>query len=225
MRVLVKNLHKAYSEAGNELIVINELNVEFKESSRNAIAGISGIGKSTLLHLLGGLDRPSAGSICYEDQDIFSLSDETLAGLRGRSVGFIFQFHHLLPEFNALENAAMPLLIAGVSQEESESRAKEILEEVGLGQRLAHRPGQLSGGEQQRVAIARALIIRPRLLLADEPTGNLDYKTAAEIQNLIKDVSQRYGTTLIIVTHNKELASSMDHVFEMMPGGNLTPLK
>jgi lipoprotein-releasing system ATP-binding protein len=221
MRVRLEKLKKSYKDARNELTVIEALDFEFGDASRNAIVGKSGIGKSTLLHVLGGLDNPNSGSVFYDDVNITTLSDEKLAKLRGSSVGFVFQFHHLLPEFSALENVAMPLLISGIKDSEAQQRAFDLLKEVGLEERTDHRPGQLSGGEQQRVAIARSLVVQPKLLLADEPTGNLDHQTAAEIQALIKSISMRFNTTLIIVTHNLELARSMDNVYEMSPGGAL----
>lgn len=225
MKVRLENLHKSYKDARNELKVIESLTIEFKEGSSNAIVGRSGIGKSTLLHVLGGLDSPNSGTVYYDDVNIFTLNDEKLAKLRGQSVGFVFQFHHLLPEFSALENVAMPLLIAGVTDAEASERARELLTEVGLAERMDHRPGQLSGGEQQRVAISRALVVRPKLLLADEPTGNLDHNTANEIQTLLKNIGLRFNTTLIVVTHNTELANSMDYVYEMAPGGHLSSIK
>lgn len=222
MHIKLENLSKSYREGSSQLRVIESLSFEFESGSRNAIVGKSGIGKSTLLHLLGGLDRPSGGTIFFDETNIFALEDEKLSALRGEKVGFVFQFHHLLPEFNALENIAMPLLIARQSEEHAFEKALQLLSEVGLTNRASHRPGELSGGEQQRVALARALVIEPALLLADEPTGNLDYKTAAEVQELLLQIAARYNTTLIIATHNIELARSMDRCYEMLPGGSLT---
>lgn len=225
MRVRIEHLSKVYSEGeGQQLEVIKDANCLFESASLNAIIGKSGIGKSTLLHLLGGLDRPTSGAVFFDDQDIFALGDEQLASLRGEKVGFVFQFHHLLPEFSALENVAMPLIISGFSEEESLERASDILGEMGLASRESHRPGQLSGGEQQRVAISRALVVRPKLLLADEPTGNLDQVTAGQVQELLLSSGSKLETTIIIVTHNAELAKSMQNVYEMQAGGQLQKL-
>ncbi|MCO6430182.1 MAG: ABC transporter ATP-binding protein [Deltaproteobacteria bacterium] len=222
MQIKVEQLEKKYYDAGGELRVLTGVNCEFPAGKSVAIVGKSGVGKSTLLHLLGGLDHPSAGRVIYGDQDIFSLAPEKLTRFRGANVGFIFQFHHLLPEFDAVENVAMPLTICGAQEGETKARATELLTAVGLSQRLTHRPSQLSGGEQQRVAIARALVTRPRVVLADEPTGNLDYATAGEVQELLTGICRQVGTTLIVVTHNQELAVALDEKYEMGPGGQLT---
>lgn len=221
MKISIRNLKKSYREGAGELTVIENLTIDFPPESRIAIVGTSGIGKSTLLHLLGGLDSPSAGSIFYDDVDVFTLSNESLSDFRGKNLGFIFQFHHLLPEFSALENVLMPLLISQVSERDAALIAKDILGLVGLTNRVSHRPGELSGGEQQRVAIARALVARPQVILADEPTGNLDQRTAAEVQQLLLEISQKLKSMLIVVTHNAELARSMDRTYEMLPGGVL----
>jgi lipoprotein-releasing system ATP-binding protein len=188
-----------------------------------AIVGRSGIGKSTLLHLLGGLDVPSKGSISLAGVNVGSLSTDDRAAFRGRTVGFVFQFHHLLPEFTAQENVAMPLIIRGVGRREAHRDAAVILERVGLADRMSHRPGELSGGEGQRVAIARALVGKPPILLADEPTGSLDVTTAEEVRRLFGEVSREDGRLTVVVTHSKELAKSMDVVYEMLPGGALVP--
>lgn len=224
MKVNISNLKKSYAESTGQLTVIESLNVEFPTNTCIAIVGASGIGKSTLLHLLGGLDAPTEGKVILDEIDIFSLSNEALSQFRGKNIGFIFQFHHLLPEFTALENIYMPLLITGISEAEASSEAKRMLESVGLSHRATHRPGELSGGEQQRVAIARAMVTRPRMILADEPTGNLDFKTANEIQGVLINATKELKSTLIVVTHNAELARHMDITYEMQPGGNLRPV-
>lgn len=186
-----------------------------------AIIGRSGIGKSTLMHLLGGLDTPTSGSVRYGEHVVSAMSSDQRAAFRGKHVGFIFQFHHLLPEFSALENVSMPLIIAGVDTRAAQERAAVLLERMGIAERMGHLPSQLSGGEQQRVAIARALVTQPRVVLADEPTGNLDVNTAAEVQELLLEMNREQRNTLIIVTHSRELARSMDLVVEMLPGGAL----
>jgi len=221
MRVEISQLTKKYQDADRELTVINGLTFSFPERESVAIIGRSGTGKSTLMHLLGGLDTPSSGSVRFGDVVISDLSSDERAAFRARNVGFIFQFHHLLPEFNARENVALPMIINGESESEADQKAGEILEKVGLAHRSTHLPSQLSGGEQQRVAIARALVARPRVILADEPTGNLDIVTASEIQKLLISMCKESESTLIIVTHNHELARSMDLVVEMLPGGAL----
>lgn len=183
-----------------------------------SIVGPSGAGKSTLLHLLGTLDRPTAGRIEYFGEDVTSYSSSKLAAFRNQTIGFVFQFHHLLPEFTAIENAMMPGLIRGQTPAEVRGRATALLEEVGLGHRLSHRPGELSGGEQQRVALARALLMQPKLILADEPTGNLDSTTSDAIHALFFELNRSRGTTFLIVTHSRELADSMPRVVRMRDG-------
>jgi lipoprotein-releasing system ATP-binding protein len=224
MRIILQNLTKSYRDADRELTVINQVNVSFPESGSVAIIGRSGIGKSTLLHLLGGLDMPSSGYVSYGDAELSSMSSDARAAFRARNIGFIFQFHHLLPEFSALENVAMPLTIGGVSDAEALELSAGLLKRLGLSSREGHLPSQLSGGEQQRVAIARALVARPRVVLADEPTGNLDVRTAQEVQEIVLEMNRELKNVLIIVTHNNELARSMDLVVEMMPGGALVPV-
>jgi lipoprotein-releasing system ATP-binding protein len=187
-----------------------------------AIVGPSGVGKSTLLHLLGGLERPTSGSIRYGDTDLAALSDFALARFRNRCVGFVFQFHHLLPEFSAVENVMMPLLIRRHAAPEGRSRAIDLLSRFGLAARLHHRPGELSGGEQQRVAIARALIGEPAVLLADEPTGNLDSKTGEEVFELIRELNRERCLTCVLITHNEELARRTDRVLRMLDGRMLS---
>lgn len=221
MRVEISHLTKRYQDADRELTVINNLTFSFPERGSVAIIGRSGTGKSTLMHLLGGLDNPTSGTVRYGDVVVSELSSDERAAFRARNMGFIFQFHHLLPEFNALENVALPMIINGEPEERAQALAREILQKVGLSHRADHLPSQLSGGEQQRVAIARALVARPKVILADEPTGNLDIVTASEIQKLLLSMCKESESTLIIVTHNHELARSMDVVVEMLPGGAL----
>ena len=183
-----------------------------------AIVGASGVGKSTLLHLIGGLDLPTRGEIFYEDQNIFDLNDKRLDRFRNQEVGFVFQFHHLLGEFTALENVAMAALIASENSEDGFSRARDLLDYVGLGSRLAHYPSQLAGGERQRVAIARAVINQPQVVLADEPTGNLDHKTSEVVLDLLWDLNKRLGQTLIVVTHNQAIAQRADRHIHLVDG-------
>lgn len=225
MKLRVSNLRKVYADAGRELVVIDNLNFEFPESGSVAISGRSGTGKSTLLHLLGGLDRTSSGEVYYDDQAISGMGNDELSHFRGERVGFVFQFHHLMAEFSAVENVAMPLLIAGVDAGEANGRAVEVLKRVGLGERLTHRPGELSGGEQQRVAIARAVVTRPAVILADEPTGNLDLATASAVDELLLGLAREAGCLLIAVTHNQDLAGRMDRALEMKQGGELIWLR
>jgi lipoprotein-releasing system ATP-binding protein len=202
----VSNLFKSFRSGEDTIEVIRGLSLELKKGEMLAVMGESGSGKSTFLHLVGAMERPDEGRILYDGRDLGNLSGTELALFRNESIGFVFQFHHLLPEFTALENTMFPLLLRGVSFREAEARAGEILEEVGLAHRTTHQPGELSGGEQQRVAIARALVGRPSLLLADEPTGNLDEKTSGSIHDLIVQIHHRYGLTSVIVTHNPALA-------------------
>lgn len=221
MDLAVSQLGKIYLDADRKLTIIESLTHKFQAGRAVAIVGRSGVGKSTLLHLLGGLDRPTKGEVTLGDKKFSDLGGDELAAFRGRNVGFVFQSHHLLPEFEAVENVMMPLIVNGASRFEAANRANSLLERVGLSNRAHHRPGQLSGGEQQRVAIARALAMEPALVLADEPTGSLDQETAADIQDLLLRVCREGKKTLIVVTHNPELASSMDQVLEMVAGGGL----
>ena len=221
MQLIVSGLTKSYRDADRTLTVIDGLTFSFPNQGSVGIIGRSGIGKSTLLHLLGGLDSPTSGTISYGDVVVSSLGSDDRAAFRARNVGFIFQFHHLLPEFSAVENVAMPLLMVGESEQVAQRRAKELLSRMKLEARMNHLPSQLSGGEQQRVAIARALITKPAVILADEPTGNLDVTTATEVQALLLEMNRELGNTLVIVTHNQELARSLDIVVEMLPGGSL----
>jgi len=221
MQIRLQGLTKSYQDADRQLTVIRDLSFSFPAKGSVAIIGRSGIGKSTLMHMLGGLDIPTLGSVFYDEIEVSALSSDERAAFRAQKVGFIFQFHHLLPEFSAVENVAMPLTISGVKDETALELAAGLLDRMGLRSRVSHRPSQLSGGEQQRVAIARALIAKPRVVLADEPTGNLDVSTAAEVQSIVLELNRELGNTLIVVTHNQELARSMDLVVEMMPGGKL----
>jgi lipoprotein-releasing system ATP-binding protein len=217
-RVEVQGLAKTFLHGGRRLDILRDINLTLSPGETVAVVGASGVGKSTLLHCLGTLDLPTAGRILFDGTDLTRLAPSALAEFRNRRIGFVFQFHHLLPEFTALENTMMPALIQRVARAEAERRAKAILDRVGLAQRLTHRPGELSGGEQQRVALARALILQPELLLADEPTGNLDTKTGAEIHELFFELNRERGTTMLVVTHNPELAARMPRVVHMVDG-------
>lgn len=209
---------KSYRKGPAEVSVLRGLDLQMGEGDRIAIVGASGVGKSTLLHLLGGLDRPTSGEIRFRGRSIWSASENELAEYRNRSIGFVFQFHYLLPEFTALENVAMPLIMRKRDRPEALKEAEKLLSAVGLQERIRHRPFELSGGEQQRVAIARAMISEPALLLADEPTGNLDGDTALHVMNLLLDVVRNRNGSLILVTHNLELASRTDRVFRLDHG-------
>ena len=215
-------LNKSYLVATNRLHVIRDLELEVAKGEMVAIVGASGAGKSTLLHLLGGLDRPDAGDVRVGNVTLARMSDADLVAFRNRHVGFVFQFHHLLPEFSALENAEMPLRIARVRLSDARPRAQALLARVGLGERLDHRPGMLSGGEQQRVAVARALVMQPALLLADEPTGDLDEGTADALHTLLREMHAEFELTAIIATHNPRLAQQCDRVLRL-EGGALRP--
>jgi lipoprotein-releasing system ATP-binding protein len=216
--VKAEGLSKTYVSAAGEVTVFEDLSLEIAEGEMVAIVGPSGAGKSTLLHLLGGLDRPSAGSVRFGEIDIFELADVDLARFRNREVGFIFQLHHLLPEFTALENVMMPLLIRRTAQRDARLAAESLLGKVGLSGRMRHRPGELSGGEQARVAIARALASAPRVLLGDEPTGDLDARMSESIHSLLKEVHRSHGLTSIFVTHNERLAGICDRVLQLEDG-------
>jgi lipoprotein-releasing system ATP-binding protein len=204
----VRGLSKGYISGAEHLQVLLDLSLELQRGDMVAVTGVSGSGKSTLLHLLGGMDRPDSGSIVIDGRDICSLEADALSRFRNQTIGFVFQFHHLLPEFTALENVMMPLLLRGIEPREARSAAEEMLADVGLKDRFSHRPGELSGGEQQRVALGRALVSRPQLLLGDEPTGNLDPHTGEVIAQLFRDLHARRGLTSILVTHNEKLAQT-----------------
>ena len=216
--VKVQQLFKTYGNGAKRVEVLRGIDLAFFQGERVAIVGASGVGKTTLLHILGTLDRPSSGKVLYEGKDIFTLNEKELAYFRNREIGFVFQFHHLLPEFSALENTMMPCLIQGMSKKEGTSRAESILSLVGLKDRLPHKPGELSGGEQQRVAVARALVLEPKMLLADEPTGNLDTKTGEAVFDLLQEINQMKGVTLIVVTHNLRLAERMSRQILLVDG-------
>jgi len=198
--------------------VLRGVDLTFSRGEKTAIVGASGVGKTTLLHILGTLDRPTTGKVLYEGKDIYTLNEKDLALFRNREIGFVFQFHHLLPEFSALENTMMPCLIQGNPKREAVSRAEAILTLVGLKERLSHKPGELSGGEQQRVAVARALVLEPKVLLADEPTGNLDTKTGESVFDLLQELNQIRGVTLIVVTHNLKLAEKLSRQIQLIDG-------
>ena len=216
--IQVQKLFKSYGNGTKRVEVLKGVDLTFSQSEKAAIVGASGVGKTTLLHVLGTLDRPTSGKILYEEKDIYTLNAKNLALFRNREIGFVFQFHHLLPEFNALENTMMPCLIQGIPKEESVSRAEAILTLVGLKERLSHKPGELSGGEQQRVAVARALVLEPKVLLADEPTGNLDTKTGESVFDLLQELNQIKGVTLIVVTHNLRLAEKLSRQIQLIDG-------
>lgn len=216
--IQVQQLFKSYGNGVKGVEVLKGIDLIFSRGEKAAIVGASGVGKTTLLHILGTLDRPTHGKVLYEGRDIFTLDEKALALFRNREIGFVFQFHHLLPEFTALENTMMPCLIQGISPKESARRAEEILTLVGLKDRMTHKPGELSGGEQQRVAVARALVLEPKVLLADEPTGNLDTKTGELVFDLLQELNQLKGVTLIMVTHNLRLAEKMSRQIHLIDG-------
>ena len=216
--VQVENLHNSFDSQHKRTEVLKGVELTIYQGETLAIVGASGVGKSTFLYLLGTLDRPTAGKILYRGEDIFSWKEEKLALFRNEKIGFIFQFHHLIPEFNALENAMMPGLIRGMSRQEAAERAEQILVRVGLKDRLTHKQGELSGGEQQRVAVVRALLLKPEVLLADEPTGDLDTQTGNAIFELLCELNQELGTTMVLVTHNPELARRVPRRVTLVDG-------
>jgi lipoprotein-releasing system ATP-binding protein len=216
--VVVENLHKSFLHMGRRLEVLRGVDVTIGQGEIVAIVGPSGAGKSTLLHCIGTLDLPSGGKIRLAGENLVGLAGARLAAIRNRTIGFVFQFHHLLPEFNALENVMMPGLIQGRSKRDMDAPARALLTEVGLAHRFTHRPGELSGGEQQRVALARALVLSPKLLLADEPTGNLDPQTSVAVFDNLYDLARRTGVAALVATHNLELARHMDRVVALRNG-------
>jgi lipoprotein-releasing system ATP-binding protein len=216
--IQVQQLFKSYGNGTKRVEVLKGVDLNFSRGERAAIVGASGVGKTTLLHVLGTLDRPTGGKVFYEGKDIYALNEKELAPFRNREIGFVFQFHHLLPEFSALENTMMPCLIQGIPKKESAAQAEAILTLVGLKERLSHKPGELSGGEQQRVAVARALVLEPKVLLADEPTGNLDTKTGESVFDLLQELNQIKGGTLIVVTHNLKLAEKLSRQIQLIDG-------
>lgn len=215
-----KNLHREFVKEKERISVVKGVSLDLMEGDCVAIMGSSGAGKSTLLHMLGTLDRPTHGDLYFgpKNTNVWGMSDEDLSDFRNRNLGFVFQFHYLLPEFTALENVMMPALISGMDRLQAEKRARDLLNFVGLGQRLTHKPGELSGGEQQRVAIARAVILRPKLLLGDEMTGNLDSENSKKVIDLLLDLNREFGIAILIVTHDSEVAARMRRVITMKDG-------
>ncbi len=229
MKNLIKtqNLKKSFNTEAGELQVLKSISISIKDGEMVGIVGASGVGKSTLLHIIGALDRPTSGNVFYNNTDIFSLDKNYLASFRNKTIGFIFQFHHLLPEFTAIENVMMPGLIhqgsrgqgvKGLNYREVLEKAEKLLNEMGLSERKRHRPGELSGGEQQRVAVARALILEPKIVLADEPTGNLDAATGEDLFNIFINLNKEKGITFVIVTHNESLSNRCQRVLKMVDG-------
>jgi lipoprotein-releasing system ATP-binding protein len=221
--ITVTGLHKSFPMGDQTVSVLKGIDLSILRGELIAVVGASGAGKSTLLHILGLLDRPTRGTVCFEGQNLCQLSEASQAEFRNKRIGFVFQFHHLLPEFTALENACMPALIQRREPDEVQEEALAILNEVGLGGRLHHKPGELSGGEQQRVAVARALLQKPDLVLADEPTGNLDTHTGDALFSLMRELNKGRGTTFVIVTHNDKLSSQADRILHMQDGQIILP--
>jgi lipoprotein-releasing system ATP-binding protein len=213
-----RDVHKSFRQGPVTLDVLQGINLAVRAGERVAIVGASGSGKTTLLQLLGGLDRPTSGHVLVDGQDIHEIAEEARGKLRNRTIGFVYQFHHLLPEFSALENVAMPLLVRRMGVSEARARARALLARVGLGERLEHRPYQLSGGERQRAAVARALVTEPKLVLADEPTGNLDGLNAESVFTLMLELNRERRTSLVVVTHDMRLASRMERILEIEQG-------
>ena len=216
--IQVNDLYKSFPMGNREISVLRGINLAITRGELISIVGASGAGKSTLLHIIGTLDRPTSGTVTFEGRDLFRLPEQEQAAFRNRRIGFVFQFHHLLPEFTAIENTYMPAMILNRPVEEVAAEAEALLKEVGLSERLHHTPGELSGGEQQRVAVARALMQRPDLVLADEPTGNLDTHTGDDLFALLRDLNRTRGTTFVIVTHNEKLSAQTDRILHMEDG-------
>jgi len=216
--IKVEGLKKEFSLGGNILKVLKGFDLEIFEGEMISIVGVSGVGKSTLLHILGTLDKPTAGKVFYNNLDVFSLDDKELSLFRNHNIGFVFQFHHLLPEFTALENVLIPLLIKDFEFKEGYAMASEVLDRVGLKERLNHKPGELSGGEQQRVAIARAIVTKPKIILADEPIGNLDTGTGMRVFELLKNILEESRTSFVMATHNENLAKQTNRIFRLKDG-------
>ena len=216
--VAVRDVHKSFIEGGSEIHVLRGVNLELAEGERLAIVGESGVGKSTLLHILGTLDRPTRGQILFDGRELPLNDEAALCQFRNRQIGFIFQFHYLLPDFSALENVMFPALIQGVAETEAKAEAERLLELVGLKDRVSHRPGKLSGGEQQRVAVARAVILKPKLVLADEPTGSLDLRIGEEVQELLFRLNAEHRIALVVATHNREFAKRIGRQVELKAG-------
>ncbi len=214
----VLDLCKSFRTGDRVVDVLSSVSLQIRSGEMIALLGASGAGKSTLMHIMGALDRPTSGTVRFLGEDLFRKSERELATFRNSSIGFVFQFHHLLPEFSALENVMMPALINGVPRKEALNRATSLLDEVGLAQRVSHKPGELSGGEQQRVAVARALVMEPRVLLADEPTGNLDMRTSESIHQLFTDLHGKRGLTVLVVTHNEQLAARTSRQIRLQDG-------
>ncbi len=216
--IRAEGLSKSYQTGETLLEVLRDIHFSISPGETTAVVGVSGVGKSTLLHILGTIDRPTSGRVYVEERNPFELSSSELARFRNEAIGFVFQFHHLLPEFTALENVMMPALIRRLSRQVAKEQAETLLEEVGMASRLGHRVGQLSGGEAQRVAIARALVLEPRILLADEPTGNLDPRTASTVQDLLLDLNQKKNLTILMATHNEKMAEGMGRQLHLVDG-------
>ncbi|MBU4484390.1 ABC transporter ATP-binding protein [bacterium] len=218
MIIKAHNISKSYTTDSQKLNVLNELSLQMEKGEFLGIFGASGTGKSTLLHILGGLDAPDKGQVFVDEHNIYSFSDKKLAKFRNMDVGFVFQFYHLLPEFTALENVMLPLLVANKSKKEAKAIAQETLAQVGLDDRMSHYPHELSGGEQQRVALARAIVMKPSIILADEPTGNLDQENGKKIINLLHDINKKHNMTVVMVTHNPELTKNMTRILRLKDG-------
>lgn len=218
MQIHVRGLWKVFNTVGGKVEALKGIDLDIAENETLAVVGVSGSGKSTLLHLLGTLERPTEGEVRYGEDDVFQKSDGGLSEFRNKEIGFVFQFHYLLPEFTAVENVMMPCLVSGMEAEQARAMASDLLVKVGLGERFEHRPGELSGGEQQRVAIARAVVMKPKVILADEPTGNLDLETGSHVLDYFMMLNSEYGITSVLVTHNQEIASRLNRRIRLSDG-------